>query len=136
MRGDDERSGHLFNYLSPDQQVPADHRLRPIRPMTDAASARLAPRFALLYAPTGRPSVPPEHLLGASLPQVLDSIRSQRMLSEGRVLHRWHAARCPGGPEEFSAQGPAAILARRPQQPDGEFHGEQRSNTTHQDDRS
>ena len=31
MRGDDEQSGHLFSYLSPEQRVPADHPLRPIR---------------------------------------------------------------------------------------------------------
>ena len=37
MRGDDEQSGHLFSYLSPEQRVPADHPLRPIRQMTDAA---------------------------------------------------------------------------------------------------
>jgi hypothetical protein len=25
MRGDDEQSGHLFSYLSPEQRAPADH---------------------------------------------------------------------------------------------------------------
>jgi len=34
MRGDDQRSGHLFSYLSPEQRVPADHPLRAIRQMT------------------------------------------------------------------------------------------------------
>jgi hypothetical protein len=63
MRGDDEQSGHLFGHLSPEQRVPADHPLWPIRQMTDAALDRLSSRFALLYAQTGRPSVPPEHLL-------------------------------------------------------------------------
>jgi hypothetical protein len=28
MRGDDEQSGHLFSYLSPEQRVPADHPLK------------------------------------------------------------------------------------------------------------
>ena len=27
MRGDDEQTGHLFSYLSPEQRVPADHSL-------------------------------------------------------------------------------------------------------------
>jgi transposase len=92
MRGDDEQSGHLFSYLSPEQRVPADHPLRPIREMTDAALARLSSRFALLYAQTGRPSVPPEHLLRALLLQVLYSIRSERMLIEQleyNLLFRW-----------------------------------------------
>ena len=92
MRGDDEQSGHLFSYLSPEQRVPADHPLRLIRQMTDAALARLSSRFALLYAQTGRPSVPPEHLLRALLLQVLYSIRSERMLIEQleyNLLFRW-----------------------------------------------
>jgi transposase len=92
MRGDDEQSGHLFSYLSPEQRVPADHPLRPIRQMTDAALDRLSSRFALLYAQTGRPSVPPEHLLRALLLQVLYSIRSERLLMEQleyNLLFRW-----------------------------------------------
>ena len=39
MRGDDEQSGHLFSYLSPEQRVPADHPLRAIRTMTDDGPA-------------------------------------------------------------------------------------------------
>jgi transposase len=92
MRGDDEQSGHLFSYLSPEQRVPADHPLRSIRQMTDAALDRLSSRFALLYAQTGRPSVPPEHLLRALLLQVLYSIRSERLLIEQleyNLLFRW-----------------------------------------------
>jgi hypothetical protein len=42
MRGDDEQSGHLFSYLSPEQRVPSDHPLRTIRGMTDAAQWRVA----------------------------------------------------------------------------------------------
>ena len=40
MRGDDEQSGHLFSYLSPEQRVPVDHPLRAIRTMTDDALHR------------------------------------------------------------------------------------------------
>jgi transposase len=92
MRGDDQQSGHLFSYLSPEQRVPADHPLRPIRRMTDEALGRLSPRFATIYATTGRPSIPPEQLLRALLLQVLYSIRSERMLVEQleyNLLFRW-----------------------------------------------
>ncbi|MDP9324510.1 MAG: IS5 family transposase [Acidobacteriota bacterium] len=92
MRGDDEQSGHLFSYLSPEQRVPVDHPLRVIRAMTDEALRRLSSRFELLYAQTGRPSVPPEHLLRALLLQVLYSIRSERLLMEQleyNLLFRW-----------------------------------------------
>ena len=92
MRGDDEQSGHLFSYLSPEQRVPADHPLRTIRVMTDEALRRLSPRFDAIYATTGRPSIPPEHLLRALLLQVLYSVRSERMLMEQleyNLLFRW-----------------------------------------------
>ena len=59
MRGDDQQTGHLFSYLSPEQRVPADHPLRPIRTMTDAALPRLSPQCETLYARVGRPSAPP-----------------------------------------------------------------------------
>src|SRR5580693_7136729 len=92
MRGDDEQSGHLFSYLSPEQRVPADHPLRAIRVMTDEALRRLSPRFDAIYATTGRPSIPPEHLLRALLLQVLYTIRSERLLMEQleyNLLFRW-----------------------------------------------
>lgn len=92
MRGDDEQSGHLFSYLSPEQRVPADHPLRAIRRMTDAALRELRPALDALYPRHGRPSVPPEQLLRALLLQVLYSIRSERMLIEQleyNLLFRW-----------------------------------------------
>src|SRR6202158_3280037 len=92
MRGDGEQSGQLFSYLSPEQRVPADHPLRAIRTMTDEALGRLSPRFEALYAKTGRPSIPPEHLLRAWLIQVLYPGRSERMLMEQleyNLLFRW-----------------------------------------------
>jgi len=72
--------------------VPADHPLRAIRTMTDEALRRLSPRFEAMYAKTGRPSIPPEHLLRALLLQVLYSVRSERMLMEQlgyNLLFRW-----------------------------------------------
>src|SRR6516164_9079462 len=92
MRGDDQQTSHLFSYLSPEQRVPADHPLRPIRAMTDEALRRLSPKFEALYATSGRPSVPPEHLLRALLLQVLYSVRSERLLMEQlqyNLLFRW-----------------------------------------------
>lgn len=67
MRGADERSDFLFSYLSPEERVPAEHPLRPIRQMTEAALARLSTRFETMYSDMGRPSIPPEQLLRALL---------------------------------------------------------------------
>ena len=92
MRGDDQQSGHLFSYLSPDQRVPADHPLRAIRQMTDEALRAVSPQFEAIYAKTGRPSVPPEQLLRALLLQALYTVRSERMLVEQleyNLLFRW-----------------------------------------------
>lgn len=92
MRGDDQHTDALFSYLSPEQRVPADHPLRPIRRMTDDALRRMSPQFGRLYASTGRPSVPPEQLLRALLLQVLYSVRSERLLMEQleyNLLFRW-----------------------------------------------
>lgn len=92
MRGDDPRNDSMFSYVTPEARVRADHPLRPIRRMTDAALARLSPRFDRLYSTTGRPSIPPEQLLRALLLQMLYSIRSERLLMEEldySVLYRW-----------------------------------------------
>src|SRR5215471_2060470 len=82
MRGDDRQQAAMWSYISPEQRVPQDHRLRPIRAMVDTILAELSPEFATLYAPVGRPSIPPEKLLRALLLQVLYSIRSERLLME------------------------------------------------------
>ena len=92
MRGDDQQTGHMFSYLSPEERVPGDHPLRAIRAMVDAALARLSPRFEALYSPIGRPSIPPEKLLRALLLQVLYTVRSERLLMEDlqyNLLFRW-----------------------------------------------
>ena len=65
MRGDDPKHEHMFSYITPEARVRPDHPLRPIRKMTDAALARLSPRFAQLYSEIGWSSIPPEHLLRA-----------------------------------------------------------------------
>jgi len=92
MRGDDPRHDGMFSYITPEARVRADHPLRPIRTMTDAALQRLSPRFDRLYSTIGRPSIPPEKLLRALLLQLLYSIRSERLLMEEldyNILYRW-----------------------------------------------
>ena len=92
MRGADDRSDFLFSYVSPEHRVPADHPLRPIRKMTDAALERLSPQFDAMYSDLGRPSIPPEQLLRALLLQYLYSVRSERLLIEQldyNLLFRW-----------------------------------------------
>jgi len=92
MRGDNEQQAGMYSYISPEQRVPADHPLRPIRKMTDEIFKQLSPRFDALYARLGRPSIAPEKLLRALLLQVLYSVRSERLLMEQlqyNLLFRW-----------------------------------------------
>ena len=63
MRGQRDRSGALFSYVSIEDRIPTSHPLRPIRKLADQALDRLNPTFCVLYAAEGRPSVPPEQLL-------------------------------------------------------------------------
>ncbi len=92
MRGNDNDDTRMWSYVSPEQRIPADHPLRPIRAMVDEILTQLSPRFDELYSKVGRPSIPPERLLRALLLQVLYTIRSERMLMEQldyNLLFRW-----------------------------------------------
>jgi len=92
MRGEDIHQDHLYSYVSPEQRVPPDHPLRPIRQMTNTVLERLSPQLDALYSAVGRPSIPPEKLLRALLLQVLYTLRSERLLMEEldyNLLFRW-----------------------------------------------
>jgi len=92
MRGGDQRPAAMFSYVSMEDRIPPDHPLRAIRGLMDAALQELSPRFRLMYAKTGRPSIAPEKLLRAQLLQILYTIRSERLLMEQldyNLLFRW-----------------------------------------------
>jgi transposase len=92
MRGRDDRSEGLFSYVRLEERVPADHPLRAIRALADEALAGLNGRFEALYSGVGRPSIPPEMLLRATLLQAFFSVRSERQLMEQidyNLLFRW-----------------------------------------------
>ena len=92
MRGDDEQQDSVFSYRRVDDRIAADHPLRKIRPMVDAALQDMWAHFAALYPRWGRPSIAPERLLRALLLQILYSVRSERQLMEQidyNLLFRW-----------------------------------------------
>jgi len=82
MRGQRERSCSLFSHMSIEKRIPASHPLRLIRKLADQALDRLNSTVCVLYAAEGRPSVPPEQLLLASLLQAFYGVRSERLLLE------------------------------------------------------
>src|SRR5215469_3040843 len=92
MRGDDGICGSLFSYIDLEKRVRADHPLRVIRQIVNAALKSLSGEFARLYSPIGRESISPERLMRALLLQAFYSIRSERQLVERidyDLLFRW-----------------------------------------------
>jgi transposase len=92
MRGGDERSEGMFSYVPLERRVPSDHPLRAIRSLVEEVLEGLSAELSKLYSHTGRPSIPPEHLLKASLLQAFFTIRSERQLIEQidyNLLFRW-----------------------------------------------
>jgi transposase len=83
MRGPAERQTAMLLGVTADDLVPADHPIRRIRPIVEQALAVLAPTFARMYAAGGRPSIPPAHLLKASLLIALYSVRAALVASMG-----------------------------------------------------
>src|SRR5574342_1172029 len=82
MRGHQDPQASMFSYFSPEGRVPAAHPLRSIKGYADAALKSLSRDFDELYASTGRPSIPPERLLKATLLIALYSVRSDRLFCE------------------------------------------------------
>jgi transposase len=92
VRGSDERSGSLFSYVDLERRVPKNHPLRPIREIANEALSALEADFAALYAPLGRPSIPPEKLRRSLLLQAFYTVRSERQLMERLefdLVFRW-----------------------------------------------
>lgn len=92
MRGEHRDDGGLFSYVSLEDRVPKRHPLRKMRLLVDEALQNLDAVFDDIYAASGRPSIPPERLLRASLLQIFFSVRSERQLMEQldyNLLFRW-----------------------------------------------
>ena len=92
MRGRQEPQVTMLAFVDLEERVPADHPLRTIKALADEALPRLSPEFDRMYADVGRPSIPPERLLKASLLIALYSVRSERAFCEEldyNLLFRW-----------------------------------------------
>ena len=93
MRGLDETNGSLFSYVDLEARVPRSASFcRAMRDLVNGSLASPDRPLEALYAGCGRPSIPPERLLRATLLQLLYSIRSERQLVERLeydLLFRW-----------------------------------------------
>ena len=92
MRGTSDQQIESLVALTPEDLVPQEHPIRRIKPLADRVLQELSPTLSRMYAKGGRPSVPPEHLLKASLLIALYSVRSERQFCERLtydMLFRW-----------------------------------------------
>jgi len=82
----------MLAFVDLEARVPPEHPLRTIKTLADRALVELSPEFDRMYADVGRPSIPPERLLKASLLIALFSVRSERAFCEQldyNLLFRW-----------------------------------------------
>ncbi|MEY2153096.1 IS5 family transposase [Rhodanobacter sp. 115] len=92
MRSPDVQQLGMFSYVSVEDRVPTDHPIRKLRVLVDTILGELDGLLGERYAEGGRPSIPPERILRASLLQVVYSVRSERLLMEQmnyNLLFRW-----------------------------------------------
>jgi transposase len=92
MRGRRNLQTTMLAFVDLEERVPPDHPLRAVKRLADEALDDLSATFDRMYAVGGRPSIPPERLLKASLLIALYSIRSERAFCEEleyNLLFRW-----------------------------------------------
>jgi transposase len=92
MRGRRNPQVSMLAFVDLEERVPPDHPLRTIKRLADSALDVLSGVFDRMYATDGRPSIPPERLLKASLLISLYSVRSERAFCEEldyHLLFRW-----------------------------------------------
>lgn len=92
MRGRKKDQLSMLSLACPDEMVPKRHPLRAVKKLADEALEELQPVFDEMYSDIGRPSIPPEHLLKATLLMALYGLRSERMFCEQlgyNMLFKW-----------------------------------------------
>ena len=92
MRGTPDRQLALLSSLSTEDLIPAEHPIRRIRVVVDTVLSEMDGSFDAMYAKSGRPSVPPEMLLKATVLMAMYSMRSERAFCERLnydMLFKW-----------------------------------------------
>jgi transposase len=82
MRGRRNPQITMLAFIDLEERVPTSHPLRTVKRLADEALTDLSSTFDEMYTKDGRPSIPPERLLKASLLIALHSVRSERAFCE------------------------------------------------------
>jgi transposase len=82
MRGKKQAQRQFVAMIDVNARIPQGHPIREIKRLSDDVFSRLSPRFEAMYSEIGRPSIPPERLLGARLLMALFSVPSERAFCE------------------------------------------------------
>lgn len=97
MRGHDSKQASMLCLISPQSVIPQDHPLRAMKALVEVVLLELSPVFDQMYSNTGRPSIPPERLLKATIVMALYTVRSERMFCEQlgyNLLFKWFLDAC------------------------------------------
>jgi len=86
MRGEERRQRLMLMIMESGDRVPKEHPLRRVKELADAALAQLSPLFDEMYSALGRPSIPPERLLKASLLMALHTVRSDGCSASSSII--------------------------------------------------
>jgi IS5 family transposase len=145
MRGDDEQQMGVFRYVSPEQCVPMNHPLRPLRAMADEALRELFRWFVGLNLDDpiwdatvftkNRQRLLDGEIAEAFFAAVLQQARQRDLLSdehftvEGTLLEAWAGQKSLRRVD--GNQAPPAAGTGEGSNPTVNFHGEKRSNQTH-----
>ena len=82
MRGRKQAQRQFLAVVDVNARIPQSHPIREIKRLSDGVFGRLSERFEAMYSEMGRPSIPPERLLGARLLMALFSVPSERAFCE------------------------------------------------------
>src|SRR3954447_5392233 len=82
MRGRKQAQRQFLAAVDVNARIPPRHPIREIKRLSDEVFGRLGERFEAMYSEMGRPSIPPERLLGARLLAALYSVPSDRAFCE------------------------------------------------------
>src|ERR1051326_2333124 len=85
MHGRRDLQTTMLAVVDLEERVAPNHPPRVIKQFADRALAELSPVFDEMYGAGGRPSIPPERLLKASLLISLYSVRSERAFARNSI---------------------------------------------------